>query len=102
MQDGQHHHGAGAPVMQAADQPAAHDILADEIDRVVGMVGRRDVVHRQERAGDGLDGEDEHRGAAEGVEPGHRPLGLGDAAGEERGPDLVEAGALAEPVPGDL
>ncbi len=45
------HHGAGAPVMQTANQPAGGDLVGDECDAVVGVLRARDVVDGQEDPG---------------------------------------------------
>ena len=51
--DDDHHH-RGAPVMDAADQPAEGNAFHDVLDRIVGMIGRRSVINGQEDPGDTL------------------------------------------------
>ena len=68
VQPDQHHHRRSAEVVQTADQ-ASEGQLLDVLDRLVGVVGGRHVVHHHERAGDQLDEECHRHRTAEDVGP---------------------------------
>ena len=86
---------AGAEEVQAADDAAEGEAIGDVADAVVGVLGRRHVVHRQHDAGDQLDAEQEQQDAA-GDEP---PADAGgQALVQQVGAAGAEAGARVEPV----
>jgi hypothetical protein len=94
MQHRQDHHGAGAPMVKASNEPPGGDLGRDELDAVVRVIGGRHVVHRQQDSGHDLIDGDEQGGAAEGVQP----VDLGDLAQKDRLPGLAPAEALIEPI----
>ena len=65
-QDDEHR---GAPLVHPADEPAAPEVVGDELDRLVGRGRARLVVHREHDPGGGLDNEGGERRRAERLEP---------------------------------
>ena len=55
--------------MEATDQPAHGDFIGDELDTVVGVIWRGNVVKCQQNASDRLINCDEEGCTAEGEEP---------------------------------
>ena len=72
---GQHHHDHARPgvVVQRPQEPAERLLVVQVEQALVRLVGGRHVDQRQADAGDDLDHEQRHRGAAEDVPPAHRP-----------------------------
>ena len=69
MQPDRHHHSGGSPVVEAAHERAECDLFFNELNTVVGMIGRRRIVQGEEHAGDGLQQEEKQRGRAEDINP---------------------------------
>jgi len=59
-----HNHHAGAPVVQAVNQPAARDLGQNVLDAVVSVAGSGGVIEGQQDAGESLHHEEEHGNAA--------------------------------------
>ena len=83
--------------MHAADEPAQRDVVRDVLDRLVGRVGIRLVVHRKDDAGDRLHEEGGERRGAERLHPVRVPRNVAEQEVLEAGTD---AGALVKPVDG--
>jgi hypothetical protein len=69
MQKQDDDHDARAVRVQAAQKGARRDLLLNERDGRVRVIGRRHVIEREEDAGDRLVDEDEEEAAAEDVGP---------------------------------
>ena len=76
VQHHHHDHHAGAPVVQAAHQAPAGEFGQDVAQAVVGVAGSGRVIEGQQRAGEGLHQEQEHRDAAEHLVPAARRRNL--------------------------
>ena len=72
MQHHHHDHHAGAPVVQAAHEPAARDFRQDVAQAVVRIAGGRRVIEGQQRASEGLHQKQEQRHTAENLVPAAR------------------------------
>ena len=95
VQEHDDHHGGSAPVMNAAQQPAGRHLGHDVIDRLISLVRRRVVIHRQEHAGNEHRAEEHDEQAAEGCVP----TGAGGELFEEERADAgFPADALARRV----
>ena len=95
VQEHQDDEARGAPAVHAAHEPAGPEIVGDVLDRGVGLVGGRLVVHRQDHAGRRLDDEGGQRRRAERLEP----VDVGrDVAEEEVADRADDARPLLEPV----
>ena len=70
-------------MVKSSHKPAKRDLGFNESDAVVGVVGRRRVIQREEHAGGGLEDEQKQRHGAEHVNPA-------GATGNR----LIEQGAL--------
>jgi hypothetical protein len=98
VQEEQDDEDARAPPVHAAHEPAEREVVRDVLDRGIGLVRRRLVVHGQDHARHRLHEEGGQRRRAERVEP----VGLGRNLAEEEILDAAdEAGALLEPVDRD-
>ena len=88
------HHQTGAPVMDAADQPAEGHIVHDVLDAVVGVIGRGGVIDGQEDARQPLQNKKEQTGRAERVPP----VAFRFGAVKQVFVHIVQAEAFIQPV----
>ena len=95
MEHHDHDHHAGAPVVQPAHHAAAGQFGQDVAQAVVRVAGRGRVVEGQQRAGERLHQEEEHRHAAEHLMPAARGRNLLVEELAHRG---LDAGAVVEPA----
>ncbi len=86
---------AGAEEVQAADDPAEGQLIADVADAVVRVLRRGHVVHREDDAGEELDGKEEEQDAAGDEPPAHT---RGEGFVEQVRAAGPEAGAMVQPV----
>src|SRR5664279_4242159 len=89
------HHGRGAPVVDATEEVSAQDMALDVANAVVGMIGRRGVVHRHDHAGHHLHEEHRQRGAAKRMPPGESPR---HPAIDQLGPQGLHVDPIVNPL----
>ncbi len=85
----------GAEEVQAADDPAEGQLIADVADAVVRVLRRGHVVHREDDAREELDGKEEEQDAACDEPPAHT---RGEGFVEQVRAAGPEAGAIVQPV----
>ena len=93
MQEDDDHHRRCAPVVNAAQKPPQWHVVHDVIDRLIRLIRRRIVIHRQKHAADEHRDEHEHRRAAECERPARSRRELLE---QERPKPFVPADALRD------
>ena len=99
VDEDEHDHGARAEVMDPAYDRTERRVVADELQRVVRAVRRRDIGHREADAGRDLHDEDREGRAAEHVPPAHGALELSrDGVPKDGEHAVLELEPLPEPA----
>src|SRR5262249_47462459 len=90
MQGHDQHHAIRTPEVYGAEVPAEWGLVVKVLQRLVGLVGCRDIDQRQANAGDDLQHEEDEGGAAEDVPP------AGGGTRHRMGDHRLERGASAQ------